>query len=235
MLSVVIPFYNEEENVSPLLDELIPFLRSLKDPFEVICIDDGSVDNTLFELKKKKSEYPEIRILVHKKNYGQSAAYATGFMKAKGEIIITMDGDMQYFPQDIEVLLERIKDADAVCGIRRKRKDNVLRKIPSKIGNFLRNLLFKDNIKDMGCTYRAIKRDVLKDLPFFNGMHRFIPTLLKLQGYKVVECEVRHRKRIYGKSKYGIWNRMFVYLFDCIGILWWKKRALPKERIKEEI
>lgn len=233
LLSVIIPFYNEKENIAPLFKELIPVLRSLSVPFEVLCIDDGSNDNTLLELKEQKKIYPELRIFAHKFNLGQSAAYATGFIYSNGDIIITIDGDMQYYADDILLLLDKLKEADIVCGVREKRKDSLAKKIPSKLGNMVRNFILKDQITDMGCTFRAIKREALKEVPIFKGMHRFLPTILKFQGYKVIECKVRHRPRLYGKSKYGIWNRLNFFL-DCFGILWWKRRCLPRNRIKQE-
>lgn len=235
-LSVIIPFYNEEENIAPLFKELIPILRNLSIPFEVLCIDDGSNDNTLSELKEQKKKYPELKILTHKFNFGKSAAYATGFYYSKGNIIITIDGDMQCYPDDIPLLLNKLKEkeADAVFGVRKSRKDSLLKKIQSKLGNMFRKLILRDDITDMGCPIKAIKKEALKEIPVFKGMHWFLPTILKFQGYKVIECEVRHRPRLYGKSKYGIWNRL-VFFFDCLGMLWWKKRCIPKDRLKQQL
>jgi glycosyltransferase involved in cell wall biosynthesis len=235
MISIIIPFFNEEKNIAPLIEELITELRSSNLRFEIICVDDGSTDNTKDELMKQSKKYPEIKLVVHKTNFGQSAAYATGFLFAKGKITVTMDGDMQYYPKDLLLLVRKLKnhDADAVCGIRKKRKDSMIKKIPSKLGNMLRNFILKDHITDMGCTLRAIRTEVLREIPVFNGMHRFLPSILKFQGYKVLECEVGHRSRLYGKSKYGIWNRFFGYLLDCVGVWWLKKRTIPAYRIKD--
>ncbi len=233
-ISVVVPFYNEEESIVPFFEEIIPVLKYLEEPFEIICIDDGSTDNTFLFLKQQKQKFNELKLLVHKKNFGQSAAYATGFLNSEGKIIITMDGDLQYYPDDILLLLDKLtKDVDAVCGVRKNRKDNLIKKIPSKIGNLLRNFLLKDYITDMGCTLRAIRREALKEIPVFKGMHRFLPSILKFQGFNVIECAVRHRLRQYGKSKYTIKNRLFVYLFDCLGIWWWKKRCIPWDRLNQ--
>ncbi len=130
-----------------------------------------------------------------------------------------MDGDLQYYAEDILLLLDRFKEkVDAVCGIRRNRKDSLTKKIPSKMGNLLRNIILQDQVTDMGCTLRVIRKDVLKEIPIFKGMYRFLPSILRFQGYNVVECEVRHRLRLYGKSKYGIRKRLFVYLLDCLGM-----------------
>jgi len=237
-LSIIIPFYNEEDNIYLLFEELIPVLRSLNKSFEVLCIDDGSEDNTLLRLKEQKEKYPELKLIPHKSNFGQSAAYATGFLNSAGEIIVTMDGDLQYYAEDILLLLDKLdKGVDAVCGIRKDRKDSLIKKIPSKIGNLLRNVILQDHITDMGCTLRTIKKEALKEIPMFRGMHRFLPSILRFQGYNVIECEVRHRSRLYGRSKYGIWNRLFVYLLDCLGMWWWKKRCIPRPnyRIKDEL
>jgi len=241
LVSIIIPFFNEEKNVSPLMDELIPKLKELKKDFEIICIDDGSTDNTLNELKRQKEKYPEvlIRVIIHKENFGQSAAYATGFSFSKGDIIVTMDGDMQYFPEDVVLVVKKLmkEDADMVSGIRRDRKDSIIKKIPSKIGNILRRIILNDHITDMGCTLRAVRKEAIKEIPLFKGMHRFLPSILKIKGYKVIECEVRHRARKYGKSKYGIMDRLFVYLLDCFGMWWFKKRFIlpPKKRIKDVV
>jgi len=234
MISVIIPFFNEEGNVAPLIKELVAELRSSDFQFEIICIDDGSTDNTRNELLKQSREYPEVKLVAHKSNFGQSAAYATGFLFAKGNIAVTMDGDMQYYPEDLLFLVQELKnhDVDAVCGIRKNRKDKLLKKIPSKLGNILRRLILKDHITDMGCTLRAIKKEVLKEIPVFNGMHRFLPSILRFQGYRVLEREVRHRPRLYGKSKYGIWDRLFGYFLDCFGVWWLKRRSIPGHRIK---
>ncbi len=237
-VSIIIPFFNEEKNVSPLIDELIPKLKELRKRFEIICIDDGSTDNTLNNLRRQKEKYPEVlRVIIHRKNLGQSSAYATGFLFSKGDVIVTMDGDMQYFPEDVVLIVKRLleSDADMVSGVRRDRKDSIIKKIPSKIGNFLRRIILNDHITDMGCTLRAVRREAIEEIPFFKGMHRFLPSILKIKGYKVIECEVRHRARRYGKSKYGIMDRLFVYLLDCLGMWWFKKRFIlpPKKRVKD--
>ncbi len=234
-LSVIIPFYNEEKNIPLLFEELIPVLRRSNMPFEVLCIDDGSKDKTLLHLKVQKQKYHELKILAHKSNFGQSAAYATGFFNSEGKIIVTMDGDLQYYAEDIFLLLDKLEEkVDAVCGIRKGRKDSLIKKISSKMGNLLRDILLQDHITDMGCTFRVIKREVLKEIPIFKGMHRFLPSILRFQGYNVIEHEIRHRPRLHGRSKYGIWNRL-VFFFDCLGIWWWKKRCLPKDRLKKHL
>jgi dolichol-phosphate mannosyltransferase len=233
-ISVVIPVYNEEENLMPLLDELFPILRESGKGFEVICIDDASKDNSFSVLEGIKKVYAELRIVRHKLNCGESAAEATGFAHAKGDVIVTIDGDQQNDPADIPLLLEALDHADAVCGVRRKREDDWVKRISSKIANGFRNWATKDAVSDAGCTFRALKRNALKEIPVFNGMHRFLPTLLRLQGFTVTEVSVNHRPRTRGESKYGIGNRMFRGLIDCFAMIWWRRRCLPGNRANIE-
>ena len=233
-LSVVIPIYNEEENIEPLLEELFPILRNIGRPFEIICVDDSSTDGSLSVLEKQKKRYAELRIIRHRINSGESAADATGFTHARGTVIITIDGDQQNDPADIPMLLETLKDADAVCGVRRKREDDWVKRISSRIANGFRNLVTGDTISDAGCTFRALRKNALWEIPVFNGMHRFLPTLLRLQGFKVKEILVNHRPRTRGKSKYGIGNRMFRGLVDCFAIRWWRRRCVPSDRVHKD-
>jgi dolichol-phosphate mannosyltransferase len=233
-LSVVIPIYNEEENIEPLLKELFFILRNLGRTFEVICVDDASTDNSISVLEGMKKIYTELRIIRHRINCGESAADATGFARARGSIIITIDGDQQNDPDDIPLLLEALKDADAVCGVRKKREDDWVKRISSFIANGFRNWITGDTISDAGCTFRALRTRSLREIPVFNGMHRFLPTLLRLQGYRVKEIPVNHRPRTRGKSKYGIGNRMFRGLVDCFAMRWWQRRCLTGDRIHIE-
>jgi len=229
-ISVVIPVYNEEENLAPLLAELFPVLNEIGSAFEVICIDDASTDNSLAELQNLNAKYAELRIIQHRMNCGESAGEATGFANARGEWIITMDADQQNDPADIPALLKASENAAAVCGVRQKREDDWVKRISSRVANGFRNWVTQDVIADAGCTFRAIRRDALREIPVFNGMHRFLPTLLRLQGFEVVELPVNHRPRTRGVSKYGIGNRMFRGLVDCFAILWFRKRCFPTQR-----
>lgn len=229
-LSVVIPVFNEEENLEPLLQELFPILYQVGYNFEVICIDDGSTDNSLSVLNMLQQHYHELLIVRHRINCGQSAAEASGFANARGEWIITMDADQQNDPADIQTLLKELENADAVCGVRQKREDDWVKRISSKIANGFRNWVTHDKVGDAGCTLRALHRTSLREIPKFNGMHRFLPTLMRLQGYRVKEVPVNHRPRTRGESKYGIGNRMFRGLVDCIAIRWWRRRCFPAER-----
>lgn len=235
-LSVVIPVYNEEENIRPLLGELVPVLKNLGMRFEILCIDDKSTDASLRILQEMQKTHPELRVIRHSINSGESAATATGFACARGEIIVTMDADQQNDPADIPALLRALDGVDAVCGVRRTRQDDWVKRISSRIANAFRNRVTQDTIADAGCTFRALRREALREIPVFNGMHRFLPTLMRLQGFTVREILVNHRPRIRGVSKYGVGNRMFRGLADCLAIRWWRKRsvsakrALPEER-----
>lgn len=233
-LSVVIPVYNEEENLEPLLDELFPVLRKIGSAFEVICVDDASIDNSFAVLQNLKQKYLELRMVQHRLNCGESAAEATGFVHAHGEWIVTMDADQQNDPADIPALLEATGNADVVCGVRQTREDDWVKRISSRVANGFRNWITRDVIADAGCTFRAIRRDALREIPVFNGMHRFLPTLLRLQGFEVVEIPVNHRPRTRGESKYGIGNRMFRGLVDCFAILWFRKRCFPTKRFSPQ-
>ena len=233
-LSVVIPVYNEEDNLEPLLDELVPILKDTGSGFEVICVDDASTDKSLTVLKDLQGRYPELRIIRHLVNCGESAGEATGFANARGEWIVTLDADQQNDPADIPALMEAARDADAVCGVRQKREDDWVKRISSRVANGFRNWVTQDVIADAGCTFRAIRKEALREIPVFNGMHRFLPTLLRLQGFKVAEIPVNHRPRTRGESKYGIGNRMWRGLVDCFAILWFRKRCFPTQRFRQE-
>jgi dolichol-phosphate mannosyltransferase len=234
-ISVVIPVFNEEDNLEPLLGELEPVLDKLGKQYEVIFVDDRSTDSSFAVLQKLKQTRPFLRIIRHHINSGESAGEATGFAFASGEIIITMDADQQNDPADIPLLLDALKDeVAAVCGVRRKRMDTIIKKISSRTANAFRNFITGDRISDAGCTYRAIRRSALWQIQVFNGMHRFLPTLLRFQGYQVVEIPVNDRPRTHGYSKYGIGNRMWRGILDCFAMRWLRKRALRGDRVGSE-
>ena len=233
-ISVVIPVYNEEENLEPLLEELFPVLAEIGSAFEVICVDDASTDGSLAVLQKLLARYSELKIVRHRLNCGESAAEASGFANARGDWIVTIDADQQNDPADIPALLAAAVKADAVCGVRQKREDDWIKRISSKIANGFRNWVTKDVVADAGCTFRALRREALREVPVFNGMHRFLPTLLRLKGFEVVEIPVNHRPRTRGVSKYGIGNRMFRGLVDCFAILWFRKRCFPSQRYYQQ-
>ncbi|MCX5850534.1 MAG: glycosyltransferase family 2 protein [Deltaproteobacteria bacterium] len=234
-VSVVIPVFNEEDNLEPLIDELQQVLDKLGKKYEVIFIDDKSTDDSLEVMKKLRETRPFLRIFPHRLNSGESAGQATGFAHANGEIIITMDADQQNDPADIPFLLDALKEnIAAVCGVRRKRMDTIVKRISSRTWNVFRNIVTGDKISDGGCTYRAIRRSALCEIQIFNGMHRFIPTLLRLQGYEVVEIPINDRPRTRGYSKYGVRNRIWRGITDCFAIYWLRKRSIRGDRIGPE-
>lgn len=235
-LSVVIPVYNEEENLEPLLQELEGVLAGVGRTYEVLCVDDRSTDRSLEVLQQLKATRSWLRILKHGVNSGESAAEATGFEHARGEIVITMDADQQNDPHDIPALLDALKDdVAAVCGVRRKREDDWVKRLSSRTANAFRNWATGDRISDAGCTFRALRRNTLREVLVFNGMHRFLPTMLRLQGYKAVEILVNHRPRVKGLSKYGVGNRAWRGLVDCFAMRWYRRRCVPGKRFESEL
>lgn len=225
-ISIVIPVYNEEESLAPLVEGITPVMNNLGKPYEIIFIDDASMDKSLQVLKGLAAEFAQIRIIKFAKNSGQSAGFDAGFKLAQGESVVTLDADLQYDPGDIPGLLEKLKDYDAVCGWRKNRRDPWLKLISTKVANSVRNKISGENIKDTGCSLKAFKKRALINLKMYEGMHRFLPTLLKMQGAKVCEVEVKHLPRKFGRSKYNIRKRIFRSFLDLLFVTWMKKRKL---------
>ncbi len=227
-LSVVIPLYNEEENVADLQRELTQALTGLD--YEIVLVDDGSLDATRSHIERM----PAVRVLAFEKNAGQSAAMYAGIHAACGEVIVLLDGDLQNDPADIKRLLAEIeKGADLVCGYRAKRRDNLAKKISSRVANSIRSRLTRDGVRDTGCTLKAMRRECAQALIPFRGMHRFIPALIKGAGYKIVEISVNHRPRIHGQSNYKFGSRVFKATRDMFGVRWLLTRQL-QYRIRPE-
>ncbi|MDP2838147.1 MAG: glycosyltransferase family 2 protein [Candidatus Moranbacteria bacterium] len=218
-LSVVVPLYNEEGNVAELYRKIYEAVQKIGRPFEIIFIDDGSKDGTLAAARGLSP----LKLIAFRKNFGQTAAFDAGFKEARGEIVVTLDGDLQNDPADIPLLLDKMAEGyDVVSGWRFKRQDPWSKKIPSRIANFLRKILIQDNIHDSGCSLKAYKRECFKDLDFFGEMHRFIPAILELEGYRVGEVKVSHHPRIHGVTKYN-WKRGIKGFVDMISIWFWRK------------
>ena len=220
-VSVVVPLYNEEENVSILQRELTDALTGLD--FEIIFVDDGSWDETVSRIMPD----PRIRVLRFEENAGQSAAIFAGLQAVRSEIAVLIDGDLQNDPADILRLLAEIsRGADLVCGYRAQRKDTVVKRLTSRIANFVRSRFTRDGVRDTGCTLKALRRDCIAALVPFKGMHRFIPALVKGAGYRLVEIPVNHRPRRFGRSKYGLGNRAIRATIDMFGVRWLLSRRL---------
>ncbi|TXH06577.1 MAG: glycosyltransferase [Candidatus Moraniibacteriota bacterium] len=218
-LSVVVPLYNEEGNVFELHRRIKEALEKSGHPYEIIFVDDGSKDKTRVEAEACKP----MKLIVFRKNFGQTAAFDAGIKAATNDIIITLDGDLQNDPADIPLLLAKIDEGyDVVSGWRHKRQDPWSKKIPSRIANLLRKLLIHDNIHDSGCSLKAYRRECFKDIDLFGEMHRFIPAILQLEGYRVAEVKVSHHPRLHGVTKYN-WKRGMKGFVDMLSIWFWRK------------
>lgn len=228
-ISVVIPVYNEEENLPILIPKLAEVLRGLERSYEMIFVDDGSSDGSRRILREMALVYSSFRILRFKENRGLSAALVAGMREARGGIIVTLDSDLQNDPADISRLVSYLDRYDMATGWRQKRKDTWLKKISSKIGNAVRNRLSGENIQDSACTLRALKKNCITEIPVFDGMHRFLPTLVKMEGYRVTEVPVSHHPRRFGKSKYNIRNRVLKSSIDLLAVRWMKARTIHWE------
>ncbi len=220
-LSVVVPVFNEEENMSILQSELRSALAGLD--YEIVFVDDGSVDRSVEKIEKA----PQVRVLRFEKNTGQSAALYAGVTAACGETIVMIDADLQNDPADIPRLLAEIaRGADLVCGYRAQRKDTIAKRLTSRIANFVRSRFTKDGVRDTGCTLKAMRRECARALVPFKGMHRFIPALIKGAGYRLVEIPVSHRPRRFGQTKYGFGSRVLRATIDMFGVRWLLSRRL---------
>jgi glycosyltransferase involved in cell wall biosynthesis len=230
-LSVVIPVYNEEESLPVLWPELRSVLDAEPIAFEVVFVDDGSRDRSAEIIRGLRDADPRVRLVRLKANAGETAATEAGFRAARGRRVVTMDADLQNDPRDIPLLLRHLEQWDAVTGWRVNRGDgdSLLRRLSSRVANRVRNRLSDDVIQDSGCTFRAFRRECLRGLILYRGFHRFIPTLLKMRGYRVLEVPVRNRPRRFGRSKYGVLNRVFVATADLLVVRWMKSRTLRYE------
>jgi len=234
-VSVVLPIFNEEGNLLSMLGEIDEVLRLSGKLYEIICVDDFSTDRSVAVVRSWQQSHTCVRLVRHRLNCGQSAAVASGFGRARGDIVVTLDADGQNDPADIPRYLEALKSGvDCVCGVRKDRQDPGLKQFASRIANRFRNWLTHETIEDAGCGFRAVRRRVLCEVPRFNGMHRFLPTLLRAQGYTVAEVPIRHRPRMHGVSKYGIHDRLWRGIRDCFAIRWYQARAFAGDRLIAE-
>ncbi len=233
-ISVVVPVYNEEENLPVLIPQIVEVLKALGKTYEMIFVDDGSKDRSRRLLKEMVVQYPQIRVLGFKKNCGETAAGAAGIKEARGGIVVTIDADLQNDPKDIPRMLDHLKQYDMVTGWRQKREDSWVKRITSKIANRIRNSLSGEEIQDSGCTFRAYKRECLQEIKLYRGMHRFLPTLVKMEGYRVIEIPIAHHPRKFGVSKYTTWNRMWRAFIDLLAVKWMKSRHIHYD-IEERI
>ncbi|MGE5212946.1 MAG: glycosyltransferase family 2 protein [Nitrospirota bacterium] len=227
-VSVIVPVYNEEENVPILQAELKAALRGIDHEF--VFVDDGSADRTVERIEAA----PNLRVIRFEKNAGQSAAMYAGLQAARGAILVLIDGDLQNDPADIPKLVDEIsRGADLVCGYRAQRRDTRVKRVTSRIANAVRSRYTKDGVRDTGCTLKAMRRQCVSALVPFKGMHRFIPALIKDAGYRLVEIPVNHRPRRFGQTKYGLGNRAVRATIDMFGVRWLLSRRL-NYKIREE-
>jgi dolichol-phosphate mannosyltransferase len=221
--SVVLPAHNEAENLPPLLQEISVVMTELKEPWEVVVVDDASTDGTWDAIKKFDGPIQGIRL---GQQSGQSAALNTGLKAAKGEILITLDADGQNDPHDIPLLIKALEEADCVSGWRQRRHDRPHRRLISTFANRTRRWILKDTIQDTGCSLKVFRANCLHSIKLFRGMHRFLPSLLLIEGFRVKEIPVSHRPRTCGASKYSIFNRGLSTVSDLLAVWWMKRRRL---------
>jgi len=227
-LSIVVPIYNEEESLPCLVNQLLEVLRPMEESFELVLVNDGSTDNSAEVIRKLSFEIPELVGVLLRKNYGQTAAMAAGFDISSGEIVVTLDGDLQNDPADIPLLVNKIRDGfDLVSGWRYRRQDAAIsRKLPSKIANRLIGKVTGVRLNDYGCSLKAYRKEVLTDMRLYGELHRFLPVLANIEGARITEVKVNHRARQFGSSKYGI-DRTFRVLMDLLTV-WFMNRFLTR-------
>lgn len=226
VVSVVLPCFNEEGNLRPLVSAVRQALDPLKLDYEIVITDDCSRDNSWNVLKELAADR-RIRVQRFEKNSGQSAALWAGLKAARGRYLVTLDADLQNDPRELPKFLTALEKFDCVCGSRvesRKQGDNFVRIVSSRIANGVRNRLSGETVSDSGCCYRAFKRECIADLKFFKGMHRFMPTLIKMEGFSITEIPIATNPRFSGKTNYGVWNRLFASFYDLLAVRWMKKR-----------
>lgn len=220
-ISVVIPILNEEQNIKPLYNKIKKVLNKLKKKHEIIFVDDGSTDNSFQEMLSLRIWDHAVKIIKFRRNFGQTAAFDCGIKQSRGKIIITMDGDLQNDPADIQALLQKISQGyDVVSGWRANRKDKIMKKIFSRLAHFMRKLIINEKIHDSGCMLKAYKKECFEKIDLYGEMHRYIPALLALQGFKIGEVKVAHHPRKYGKTKYNF-MRLPRGFFDLLFIKFW--------------
>ena len=233
-ISLVVPVYNEEDNLRALAGEIAAAMARAGRPWELLFVDDGSSDGSLAVIRELAAASPAVRYIALAANSGQSAAFAAGFREAVGRLIITMDADLQNDPADIPAMLATHgrDGVSMVVGWRADRKDTVAKRLASRFGNTVRNWVSRETIKDTGCSLKVMEREMLLRLPVFTGVHRFYPTLMRLEGAVIAEVKVNHRPRLAGVSKYGIWDRARKTVVDLLAVRWLQSRHVTI-RVKE--
>lgn len=232
-ISIIVAVYNEQDNVEPLTREIETAMGD-HPRYEIIYVDDGSTDHTVAKLRALQTSIPQLRVVEHQNNFGQSAAIVTGAFAARNDWLVMLDGDGQNDPADIPKLLAALQQQQTgkpilINGLRLNRQDTWLRKLSSRIANGIRRSILKDDCPDTGCSLKCISRQVFVRLPHFNHVHRFIPALVKRAGGKIIMIPVHHRPRLRGQAKYGVGNRLWVGIVDLIGMMWLVRRPCQPE------
>ena len=225
-LSIIVPVYNEEDNILPMAREVQAAVKPLGMSYELVFVDDASTDSTWAKIENARRIEPKVRGIRHAANAGQSAALWTGIQTSRGPLIATMDGDLQNDPSDIPKLMEALREVDFVCGVRTKRRDNFIRRVSSRTARLARKWALGVDFCDTGCAMRVFKRKALEGIFPFNGLHRFLPVLVHGSGAATKEIPINHRPRVAGQSKYGLWNRLGRGIFDLFAMSWYQKRRL---------
>jgi dolichol-phosphate mannosyltransferase len=232
-IAIIVPVYDEEENVLPMAREVTAAMKSQSRAYQLVFVDDASRDSTWQKIEQARHEFPNIRGLRHAVNSGQSAALWTGIRATQSPIIATLDGDLQNDPADIPKMLPALEKADFICGVRAKRRDSFVRRHSSKVARWARKSALKVDFCDTGCAMRVFRRSALDGVFPFNGFHRFLPVLVHGNGASTLEVPVNHRPRVAGVSKYGVWNRLWRGIYDLIALSWFQKRRLRPVQFTE--
>jgi len=225
-ISIVVPFYNERDNVPLMAARLAPVMDAMAGDCECLFVNDGSTDGTRDAIDAAAKADPRFRAVHHTRNFGQSAALISGMRRAQGRYILTLDGDLQNDPEDLPQLVRLLADFDCVCGYRMKRNDSWVRRASSRIANRVRNAILHDGLRDTGCGTKGFRRECVQYLVPFNGAHRFFAAVLRSAGMRITECPVHHHAREHGVSKYGIGNRLGRGIYDLIGVRWMQRRLV---------
>lgn len=233
-LSIIVPAKDEEDNILPMLEEIEAAAADWPWSWELIYVDDGSTDRTWERIREARGREPRVRAIRFRQNCGQTSAVTGGIRHARGRICVTLDGDCQNDPADIRNLVEAMNGADMVTGWRRNRRDTTWRRFQSWVANTFRNAMTGESVHDIGCGIRAFDREKMLEVPLFEGMHRFMPTLFRYRNFTVKEVEVNHRPRERGTTKYGMWNRVFRALRDLFAVRWMRWRMIRYEICDED-
>jgi glycosyltransferase involved in cell wall biosynthesis len=233
-LSAVVPVHNERDSLETLLGELCAALDAAARAWEVVLVDDASDDGSGAWLREAARRDPRVRLVTIAARSGQSAAIVAGLARARGRVILTLDADLQNDPADLPKLLAALENADVVSGIRATRRDTATRRLSSRVANAVRRAVIGDSVTDIGCSFKAYRREALIGMPAFVGVHRFLPALCQFRGARLAEVTVTHRARRFGTSKYGVTDRLWRGLHDLLGVRWLKSRLVPVASRGEE-